>query len=537
MLGIAGKHVYSRNDVQDAVLTAEHAERAFCCCNRHETCYNAVDGQEGTTDTVILRTMKSEFDIKQTTLSIISNMEKRLGELDDPTKSGMSKCNVPEGGGYFRVRIEKNDDVYLRVYKKKRWLRDPHHNCFRIGTQKGDWVYFDSQKQRVNTNAFRTRFDYAALDTEPFKKEKILSELGKIASPFDLSKKGSEYLGLFFDGTGNFRGQSETNVYKIYKIYGGNKFYYGGVGNSIEHNFSSVKSAVAHGFSHNINRAIADLEKFRRKSKDNRSVQIQLFGFSRGAAQANMLATRLKKRGIEVDLLLMMDPVYSISIAGQGSKEVRTSKDGEAHNFVETDISDNVCKAVVLYAAHETRVWFPATKFTTEGKHTKLIAGLTPGNHCDAGGYWSQKGDFQYVSLYWMLEKIASEAPGDPFAGNLKRSQWQHVIDIRLKEITDNHKSRWHWSNVDWFYTLSKNPLYLLKKGIEVIAKELSPILGEQLGPIVARYLLGNQQKKMNIERKFDTFGYPLETLHDWLAGKNALPIANYDYVSKPPPV
>ena len=476
--------------------------------------------------------MKSEFDIKRTSLAKISHTKQRSG-ADDPTKSGMSKCNVPEGGGYFRVHIEKNGDVDLRVYKKKRWLRDPHHNCFRIGKQIGDWVYFDTQKQRVNTNAFRTRFNNVALDTEPFEEEKILSELEKIASPFDLSLKDSEYLGLFFDGTGNFRGQSETNVYKIYKIYGGNKFYYGGVGNSIEYNFSSTKKAVARGFNHNIDRAIADIEEFQSKA----NTKIQLFGFSRGAAQANMLATCLKKRGIEVDLLLMMDPVYSISIAGQGSKEVRTSKDGKEHNFVETDISDNVSKAVVLYAEHETRVWFPATKFTTEGKRTKLITGLTPGNHCDAGGYWSQKGDFQYVSLYWMLEKIASEAPGDPFAGNLKCSQWQHVIDIRLREITDNHKSQWYWSSVDWFYALSKNPLYLLKKGIEVIAKELSPTLGEQLGPIAAHYLLGDQQEKMEIERKFDTFGYPLEKLHDWLSGKDALPIADYDYVSKPPSV
>ncbi len=73
-------------------------------------------------------------------------------------------------------------------------------------------------------------------------------------------------------------------------------------------------------------------------------------------------------------------------------------------------------KAVVLYASHETRVWFPATKFTFDKRRTELIAGLTPRNHCDAGGFWSRDGEFQYVSLYWMLEKIASGIPSDPFS-------------------------------------------------------------------------------------------------------------------------
>jgi len=232
----------------------------------------------------------------------------------------------------------------------------------------------------------------------------------------------------------------------------------------------------------------------------------------------------------------MIDPVYSIGVAGQGIRRVRTSLQGKEHNYVETSIPDNVRKAVVLYAKHETRVWFPATKFEQENPETELITGLTPGNHSDAGGYWCRNGAFQYVSLYWLLEKITSENSGDPFSGGCL--QWQREIDSQLEEITGNPQSQWNWSCVDGFYTFSKNLLSLPKRGIQKVAKKyFGPTFGDLLGKEVANYLFGDQQDASELERRFDSFEN-LEELHNWLAEKGAWsPVAFYDYTSKPPAI
>ena len=479
--------------------------------------------------------MKSNFDIEQTTLSRISHTKKRAIEGVDPTESGFSK-RLPSDGLYYKPHKESGDFISLRCYKKKMLLPDSREGNLPIGKQRGNWIYFDNGKQRVDLLAFQSRFDTVFFEYELSRVAKIQTELEKIASPFDLSQNNSEYLGLFFDGTSNFRGQSETSVYELYNIYTGNKIYYGGVGNSIENNFSALKSAVAYGFDYNLTRAMTDLKEFFDKTK--RHMKIQLFGFSRGAAQANKFAYAMKNTGIEVNLLLMIDPVYSIGYPGQGSRDVDTSPLGKSHNYVETTIPDNVRKAVILYAEHETRVWFPATKFTYNKTKTEMIAGLTPGNHCDAGGFWKRNGAFQYISFYWMLEKIASGLLGDPLSNDLPSSQWQHAIRERLIEITGNSRSTWNWSDIDSFYILSKNFMSLPEEGIKVLAKTyLGPTFGELLGEKVGNSLFGDQQEVSEIERRFDTFGYPLEKLHDWLEGKEALPIADYKFASKPPPV
>ena len=486
-----------------------------------------------------VKSMENSFDPAHISLAKISHTKQRSG-ADDPTKSGLSK-SVPSNGLYYKPHVETGGFVSLRGYRKS-VLLDSREGNLPIGKRKGNWVYFDNERQRVDCQAFQSRFGTVFFESGVSKAEKIKSELAKIGSPFDLSQKDSEYLGLFFDGTSNFRGQSGTNVYELYNVYLGNKIYYGGVGNSIENNFSGfmqeviagLESAFAYGFDFNMERAMTDINEF--LSKTNRPTKIQLFGFSRGAAQANKLAKVLKNTGIEVNLLLMIDPVYSIGLPGQGSQDVYTSPFGQAHNYVETEISNNVRKAVILYAEHETRVWFPATKFMFDKKNTQLIAGLTPGNHCDAGGFWNRNGAFQYISLYWILEKIVSGLPGDPFSQELTCSYWQNAIGVRLKEITDNPQSMWNWSNIDEFYILERNLLSYPKQGIQKIAKAyLGPTFGELLGEKVGNHLFGNQQNVSEIDRRFNALGYTPEKLRDWLQGKDALPVADYDYASKPP--
>jgi hypothetical protein len=345
-------------------------------CNALGRCYNAAL-------CVFLNGSKNMTTNQITALDGLSVKKNRTSVSNDPTHSDWVKRRLPMGKMYAEPFIKKGF-VYFRI--------NPSNGSIPVGRRTENWTYLHNdyknhQKLRISNDAFDLRFETKKLEIDPsIRFERIQEELEKIATPFDVSRDDSEYLGLFFDGTSNFSIQSETNVYELCNCYLGNKFYYGGVGNSVENKFAQVRSATARGFDFNIRRAISDIHEYVKQKK--RQPKIQLAGFSRGAAQANELAKRLKDE-FEIDLLLMMDPVYSLGVPGQGSNMVPL---GKSHNYVETDITDNVRKVIVLYAEHETRVWFPATKFTFDKNQTTFVAGLSPGNHCDVGGYWERNG-------------------------------------------------------------------------------------------------------------------------------------------------
>lgn len=204
--------------------------------------------------------------------------------------------------------------------------------------------------------------------------------------------------------------------------------------------------------------AVADILKFYgswKNSDGTQGAKIQIFGFSRGAAQSVELARALKTYGIEVEFIGLFDPVYSVAKPGQASNHVETTANSTNCNYVTAAIPDNVKKAAVLYAAHEERAWFPATAFTYNSAKTTLIAGITPGNHCDAGGYYDLNGDFQWVSLYWMLEKMYSNHEHDPFAKGLTQAQWNAMIETQVAKVTQNPNAKWYWSDYLWATHLS----------------------------------------------------------------------------------
>jgi hypothetical protein len=475
-------------------------------------------------------------------MDIVHYIIKKLrSPIDDPTRSNRMAISIY---GTYAKPVTDRDLVYFKVYKDNIIL-DSSKGSLLCGNRDEYWTqlhatYKKLQNLRISNDAFDLRFNPMVIKLDKSNKhQQIQEELEKIASPYDTSKN-SEYLGLFFDGTGGWSGQSNSNVYKFCNHYKGNKFYYGGVGNSIENDYNVPKAMIADGFDVNAKRALFDLEQYLQKnSKQNPKPKIQLIGFSRGAAQANEIAQDIKKKfDLEIDLLLMMDPVYSLGVPGQGSARVHTSEISKAHNFVEANIADNVKRVVVLYATHETRVWFPATKFKFNKNKTQFIAGLSPGNHCDIGGYREREGDFQHISYLWMLEKSASNDKNDPFSGGTAPEQWTSHIKDQLNKITKNPKSHWNWSEIDWYYRFLYN-INIIKTLGDVIKwilnKNIPGQLNDYFGDKTIEKLLGDQQDVLELVRDFSTFEseHGLEKLQEWLEEKDAMPIT-YDYISKP---
>ncbi len=114
--------------------------------------------------------------------------------------------------------------------------------------------------------------------------QKIRDVLNGVRSPF-LVKPDSSRIGVFIDGTSNFL-ESQTNVAHFYNVYGGSKFYYGGVGNPVEYSGITKTAGGAGGYMWNaiLDRAVADIKKY------GQGRNVDIIGFSRGAAMANDLA-------------------------------------------------------------------------------------------------------------------------------------------------------------------------------------------------------------------------------------------------------
>ncbi|MBM3966565.1 MAG: DUF2235 domain-containing protein, partial [Planctomycetes bacterium] len=213
--------------------------------------------------------------------------------------------------------------------------------------------------------------------------DQINTTLDALISPFHVDTSASQ-LGIFIGGTGmHFLGLG--NVERLYNVYDGSKFYYGGIGNPIDYDSSKdfhFDGGFGLGWTTILDRAVADIQMFLQPGQE-----IHIFGFSRGAAMANELAKRLADLGMRVAFVGMYDPVYSVGRAGQNSRYVDSTYAGAAGNYVNGTISGNVDAAAVLYAINEDRSFFPATQFTPQGS-TKLLTMMSPGAHSDIGGHF-----------------------------------------------------------------------------------------------------------------------------------------------------
>lgn len=240
-------------------------------------------------------------------------------------------------------------------------------------------------------------------------------------------------LGVFFDGTGNRydvdRACAEddnepTNVAKLFELYGvggQERLYLEGVGTNDEVPECSVEAKAHEGLSakvgqafgagirNRLGRAHSELQRFAREQKKQAGdrpvlIQLDLFGFSRGAATARFFANEVKAqlggtsewnyapwppvyewteylpKGVEVQLRFagLFDTVGSVGRAGDDS-EAGYNKHLHADDFG---------RVVHLTAFDEKREYFPLTS-VLDGPGAgpdNFVEEVLPGAHSDVGG-------------------------------------------------------------------------------------------------------------------------------------------------------
>lgn len=261
------------------------------------------------------------------------------------------------------------------------------------------WVYLPSGK-RVLYSALRKWADQLILANS----DQTSSLIDGLISPFSIDP-GSKQYGIFIGGTGMHM-FGVGNVERLYNLYQGTKFYYGGVGNPIE--YDSIWNAYAdsgcgYGWTAILDRIEADIiANYRGHQK------VHIFGWSRGAAMGIEFVGRMARYGIEVEFLGLFDPVYSYVLPGQSSALVHWTPGGRAGNYVAALPNTNIDAIGTIYAANEDRSFFPATRLYPNGL-TRLKMMKSPGAHGEIGGHFLSNLILQRLNLRAMVELAHQE--------------------------------------------------------------------------------------------------------------------------------
>jgi len=196
---------------------------------------------------------------------------------------------------------------------------------------------------------------------------------------------------IFIDGTWNVP-EDKSNVYKLYELYGGT--YFSGPGTMAlvgDNPFISRWLGGAFGFGTS---AIVDKAY---NTLTGETGEINLFGFSRGAAAARMLAAKLAEEGRIVSFLGCFDTVGSfgipINILGIPFQTINLFKDMKVH--------DNVLRAGHAMAADEKRGAFQNTGMEVRDgiaqRHFR-------GDHWHVGS--------SDTTYHWMIDQWKGETKG-----------------------------------------------------------------------------------------------------------------------------
>src|SRR5690606_18214161 len=78
-------------------------------------------------------------------------------------------------------------------------------------------------------------------------------------------------------------------------------------------------------------------------------------------------------------------------------------------NYVWATLPRNISQAFVLYAQHEERVMFPATRFKYDRTTTTVFTAQVPGVHSDSGWHRENNRFLGALSYAWMSAIMARE--------------------------------------------------------------------------------------------------------------------------------
>jgi hypothetical protein len=261
------------------------------------------------------------------------------------------------------------------------------------------WIYLPSGK-RVLYSALRKWSDELILGSS----DQISTLIDGLISPFTIDIQSKQY-GIFIGGTG-MHVHKIGNVERLYNLYQGSKFYYGGVGNPTEYDsdwYLHADNGAGYGWAAILDRIEADmLAHYRGHQK------IHIFGWSRGAAMAVEFSRRMQRYRIDIEFLGLFDPVYSYVLPGQSSELIQWSPQGRWGNYVGSVPARNVKAIGVIYAANEDRSFFPATQLYPNGI-SKLKLMKSPGAHGEIGGHFRSNPILQRLNMRAMIEMAAED--------------------------------------------------------------------------------------------------------------------------------
>lgn len=243
--------------------------------------------------------------------------------------------------------------------------------------------------------------------------------------------------GTWNDETGLGADMLITNIVRMSQIFESDEEnqivrYHRGLGNDNDNGFFSGiwKAATGKAITNIVDNAYANFVQDWRNGD-----RIYIFGFSRGAAAARLLADKIAKEGVPAEVSITLEPVENqetrvveqkiskvkfdrsekksnieieflglwdtVSALGLTNSAKRFIGKKEEDLFTNNDIADNIQRAVHLVAMDETRKMFiPSLMNHKEGVTHEV---WFPGSHSDVVGNYAEN-DLAEVSLYYMLK-------------------------------------------------------------------------------------------------------------------------------------
>ncbi len=261
----------------------------------------------------------------------------------------------------------------------------------------------------------------------------------------------SDPLGLIlfaFDGTGNSKTPSAfdslSNVYKFYEAYIDKKFYITGIGTTDERMAYKGSVITGDGFAERLNLGFKSLDDYINANK-SKSLDIDIIGFSRGAAEARAWSNQLLGK--------MKNGMYSTSLKLSSCLNLRflglwdtvphlgsIHGNEEKYNFAISPAITHVAHAMAVNehrgGATDFNTWSIFANSQQKSTAHRIEKGFV-GSHADIGGGYGT-GDLSDVALMWMIQQAQSQ--GIKFNEEIiRKSEWNEVTNPIIHDKSANN--------------------------------------------------------------------------------------------------
>jgi len=303
-------------------------------------------------------------------------------------------------------------------------------------------------------------------------------------------------IGVFFDGTGNnmekdIPYQCESNIAKMYRLYGtdnytykgdtistGKKIYINGVGSTLGSRL--VGGVTGLGAQQRLSEAYFKVKAFFDEDK-NRTCEIKyidIFGFSRGASLARHFVNMIQQMklqngdsdslhsGVKIRFLGIFDTVSSFGIPGNNFDQ----------DFDFSISPDDVSYCLHLTAEHERRDLFSLQSLHDKA-NSALPQGFTeytcPGSHSDVGGGYRNT---PYRKAGWYKQRIVNGKLIDVPVENIDYEDDKYLSDdARFAQEENEDENYYLPEEEEKTNELSRVPLNIMYQAVVDAGIKMTP--------------------------------------------------------------